>query len=82
MPQDDSTIARLAAILAQVARVDAASVTRDSRLRDEFRIDSLAMIDLVVAVEDAFGVRIPDEDAERFQTVGDVADFLQHAAVA
>jgi len=37
------------------------------------------MVDLVCEVEDAFGVRIPDEDAERFKTVGDVADFLNEA---
>jgi len=59
--------------------VDPARVTRNSRLRDEFGIDSSAMIDVVSAVEDAFGITIPDEDAERFQTVGAMADFLEKA---
>lgn len=82
MQQVDSTLAGVAEILTKVTKVDRAGVTRDSRLRDEFGIDSLSMIDLAVAVEDEFGVRIPDDDAERFETVGDVVDFLRRARAA
>lgn len=53
------------------------AITPETSLRG--RVDSLAMIDLVVAAEDAFGVRIPDEDAERFQTVGDLVAFISQA---
>ena len=77
MSQNDPVLTRLAEILASAVKVDPGGTTRDSRLRGEFGINSLSMIDLVVTVEDAFGVRIPDEDAERFETVGDLADFLQ-----
>ena len=72
----DSILPGLAAILARAAKVDPARITRDTRPREDFGLDSLAMIDLIVAAEDEFGVRIPDEDAERFQTVGDLADFI------
>ncbi len=82
MQQDDSTLAGVAEILAEVAKVDRTQVTRDRKLRDEFGIDSLSMIDLVVAAEDEFGVRIPDEDAERFETVGDLVDFVHKARAA
>ena len=77
--QRHSSLADAAAILARFAQVDVAQITRDSGLRDDLGIDSLAMIDLVVAAEDALGVRIPDEDAERFTTVGDLADFIDRA---
>jgi acyl carrier protein len=82
MQQDNRLLDRVAQLLVQVAKVDPAQITRDSRLRDGFGIDSLSMIDLVVTAEDAFDVRIPDEDAERFETVGDIVDFLQRADVA
>lgn len=82
MQQDDSALARVAAILAHAVKIDRAGISGDSRLRDEFGIDSLSMIDLVVAVEDKFGVRVPDEDAERFETVGDLVDFLDRAKVS
>ncbi len=75
----DRSLAGLVSVLARVALVDLVRIARDSRLQDDFGIDSLAMVDLVCEVEDAFGVRIPDEDAERFKTVGDVADFLNEA---
>ena len=59
-----------------------ANVTRDKRLREELGIDSLSLIDVAVAAEDAFGIRIPDEELEHFQTVGDVIDYIQRAMVA
>ena len=81
MEADNSTLSRVADILSRFARVDRVSIIRDSRLRDEFGINSLSMIELVVTVEDEFNVRIPDEEAERFETVGDVVDFLRQATV-
>jgi acyl carrier protein len=39
------------------------------------------MIDVAVAAEDVFGVPIPDEDVERFETIGDAVDYIQQARV-
>ena len=80
--QRDSISAGVAAILARTARVDQSAISGDSRLRDGFGIDSLTMIDLVVAVEDEFAVRIPDEDAEHFETMGDIVSFISQAKTA
>ncbi len=77
--QQDSVLSRVADILSQFTGVDRLRIARDSRLRDEFGMNSLSMIDLVVAAEDEFNVRIPDEEAERFETVGDMVNFLQRA---
>ena len=82
MAQENGAFATVAAFLARGARVDASVISRDSRLRDGLGIDSLAMIDLAVAAEDRFGFRIPDEAAERFETVGDVVDFIERARTA
>jgi acyl carrier protein len=75
----DDTLAALAEILADVARIDPADVTPRARF-DDLGIDSLAMVDVVVAVEDRFGLVIPDDDWARFETVGDASAHLQRAA--
>jgi len=81
MKQNDiqATVTR---ILEQVAKVDPAAVAQDKRLRDDLGVDSLTLIEVAVAAEDAFGVPLPDEDLERFQTVGDVIDYVRRARVA
>jgi acyl carrier protein len=81
MQQNDiqATVTR---ILEQVAKVDPAAVARDTRLREDLGVDSLTLIEVAVATEDALGVPLPDEDLERFQTVGDVIDYVRRAKVA
>ncbi len=66
-------------ILGEVAKVDPTVVARDKRLREDLGLDSLTLIEVAVAAEDAFGVPLPDEDLERFQTVGDVIDYVQQS---
>lgn len=80
--QQDDIPAAFAAILARFAKADRAVVTRDQRLQADFGIDSLSMIDVACATEDAFGIQIPDEDVERFRTVGDAVDYIRRAAPA
>jgi acyl carrier protein len=79
--QDDIEAA-FAAILEAVAKVNRANVTGDMRLRDDLGLDSLSLIDVAVAAEDTFGIRIPDEDLERFQAVGDALDYIRRARIA
>jgi len=78
MGQDD-VLAALAEVLADVARVDPADVTPGARF-DDLGIDSLTMVDAVVALEDRFGLVIPDDEWARFETVGDAVAHLQSAA--
>jgi len=80
--QQDNIQAVLAELLERVAKVDRAAVARDKRLQEDLGIDSLSLIDLAVATEDAFAIGIPDEDLERFQTVGDVVDHIRRCKVA
>ena len=77
--QRDDTETVLASILKKYAKVNPATITRDQCFQADLGIDSLAMIDVAVAAEDAFGVRIPDDDLERLATVGDAVDFIQRA---
>ena len=77
----DPVQAALADVLHRTVGADLAGITRGSRLREDLGINSLTMIDVACAAEDRFGVRVPDDDLERFVTVGDAVDFL-HAAGA
>ena len=62
------------AFAAILANVDRLVINQEQRLQADLGIDSLSMIDVACATEDAPGIRIPDEDLEGFRTVGDGVD--------
>lgn len=54
-------------------------ITSTTHFSDELGADSLDLVELTMAIEEAFGVEIPDEDAEKFQTPADIEAWLtQH----
>ena len=80
--QRDDIRAAFARTLEDITEVKQANVTSDKRLREELGIDSLSLIEVAVATEDTFGIRISPEQLERFQTVADAIDYIQRAMVA
>jgi acyl carrier protein len=80
MAQDDVLFA-LTEILDAVARVDPADVTPDATLGADLGIDSLTLVDVVVATEDRFGMVIPDDEWSRFETVGDAVRYIERVSV-
>lgn len=72
----------VAQVLARFARVDPATITRGTRLHEDLHINSLAAIDLAVRLEDALGVRVPDEVAEHAVTAGDLFDLIGQGGAA
>jgi acyl carrier protein len=75
-------LAGLAAVLEEVAGTPASSVTPDAAFDADLDVDSLTMVEVVVACEERFGVTIPDEELERLRTVGDAARYIADAGVA
>jgi acyl carrier protein len=69
----------LAAIVEDIAGVDAADVQLDKEFIGDLDVDSLSMVEIVVAAEEKFGVRIPDDDVKNLKTVGDAVDFIEAA---
>lgn len=55
-------------------------VTLEASIIDDLDADSLAVIDLIMSMEDEFGVEIPDEEAESLKTVGDIVKYLEDHA--
>ena len=60
--------------------VDAADVTPASPFVDDLGADSLDRVELIMALEETFGMEIPDEDAEKISTVQDAVDYIQRNA--
>ena len=63
-------------IIAEQLGVDESEITSESHFIDDLGADSLDTVELVMALEEEFGIEIPDEDAEKIQTVGDVAKYI------
>jgi acyl carrier protein len=69
-------------IVARELSVDLDQVTPEASFMDDLGADSLDTVELVMAFEDAFGVEIPDEDAEKIRTVRDAIDYVTKNAGA
>jgi acyl carrier protein len=65
------------AVVAQVAKVDAATITPDMELVADLGLDSARALELLVELEDALDTEISDEAAARLNTVGDILAYIE-----
>ena len=63
-------------IVARITRVDKNLITRESTFKD-IKADSLDIVQALVAVEETFGIEIPDEDAQKFRNFGDFVAYVE-----
>ena len=73
-------LAGLKEIVEEVAGIPAATVEMDKNFTDDLDVDSLSMVEVVVAAEERFGVKIPDDSVTDLVTVGDAVNFIVHAS--
>ena len=64
-------------IIVEQLGVNADQVTADAKFIEDLGADSLDTVELVMALEEEFGNEIPDEDAEKLQSVGDVIKYIE-----
>ncbi len=69
----------LANIVNEETGLDVADVAMEKSFTDDLDIDSLSMMTIVVNAEEAFGVKIPDDEVKNLATVGDAVRFIQGA---
>ncbi|MYW04200.1 acyl carrier protein [Streptomyces sp. SID3343] len=70
----------LAEIVNEIAGVPEEDVQLDKSFIDDLDVDSLSMVEVVVAAEEKFEVKIPDDDVKGLKTVGDAVDYIFTAA--
>ncbi len=67
---------RVKEIIVEQLGVNPEQVTPEARFIEDLGADSLDTVELVMAFEEEFGVEVPDEDAEKLQTVGNVLEYI------
>ena len=73
-------LAGIKEIVEEVAGIPAAKIELDKNFTDDLEVDSLSMVEVVMAAEDKFGVKIPDEEVKNLRTVGDAVAFIKKAS--
>ena len=72
---------KMKSIIAEQLKIDASEITLESSFKDDLNADSLDLFEMVMALEDNYGVEIPSEDLEKLLTVGDVVNYLKDKGV-
>ncbi|GAI72762.1 unnamed protein product [marine sediment metagenome] len=67
---------RMKKIIAKQSGIDESKITENSSFLDDLGLDSLDIIELIMVFEEEFDLEIPDKDAEKMKTVGDVIKYL------
>lgn len=73
----EDTFERLKKLVVELLEVDEKEVVPEASFVDDFGADSLDFVELITAVEDAFGIELPDEDAEKITTVQDAVNYIE-----
>ena len=63
--------------LASQFEVDPESITRNTDIMDDLGADSLDLVELIMTLEDEYGISVTDESVYEHKTVGDIADFIE-----
>jgi acyl carrier protein len=76
MATQEEVFEQVKGILSQQLGVDEDEVTMESAFQADLDADSLALVELIMELEDQFGVKISDEEAQKIGTVGQAVDFV------
>ena len=75
----DELETRLRAIVAEQLGVDLAEVTSNADILQDLGADSLDVVEMMMSIEDAFDIEVPDQDLEAMRTIGDVERYVTAA---
>lgn len=72
----DAVVDRIRNLLSEQLGVDRSEMKPSAKILDDLGADSLDVVELVMALEEAFDIEIPDDEAERMNTIGDVETYV------
>jgi acyl carrier protein len=67
---------RIKEVLADRLSVEEANITEEANFQEDLDADSLDLVEMIMELEDQFGIKIPDDDAQKIQTVGQAVDYV------
>ena len=68
---------KLSDLLVDELGIERDNIAMEARFEEDLEVDSLGVVELLMALEDNFGVKIPDEEAEQIRTVGEAVDLVE-----
>ncbi len=72
----DEVFERIKEVLSERLSVEEADITEEANFQEDLDADSLDLVELIMELEDQFGIKIPDDDAQKIQTVGQAVDYV------
>ena len=70
--------AKVIKLISEATKVEESKITLETNLVDDLNLDSLDVVELMMKMEDEFGLEIPEEEAEKLRTVKDIVTYLSN----
>lgn len=71
---------KIKSIISDELNIDQAKITKEANIREDLGADSLDAVEVIMALEDEFGITIDDDTVQSFKTVGDLVDYVEKNA--
>ena len=75
----EEVLGRVKEVLVEQLGIDESEITDDASFAEDLDADSLDLVELIMELEDQFGIKIADEDAQKIPTVGQAVDYVSKA---
>jgi acyl carrier protein len=72
----DEVFERIKEVLVERLSVEEGDINEEANFQEDLDADSLDLVEMIMELEDQFGIKIPDEDAQKIQTVGQAVDYV------